>query len=238
MRRVLIGLLLMLCAVTGVFARAEEVVVREGGNVPRLYPLHHLDGMEALLEVQATYPDSMLPGVEMRPERTGDTAFLRVMAPASTQEAIAKILAEKDVPPPSVTLQVIFLDALDASLPTPELQGGASAALKDVRTLFPFKGYRVRHTAVFPASRQAGASLGNEFFLRLDARPGTTGGVEVGSLEIQRGNQRDGLTSLLGTSFSIRKGETVVLGTSLVPANVNVGPDVPRALVVLVTALP
>jgi len=234
MRRAQVGILLVcFSAATGVFARADEA-----GNVPRLYPLHHLDGMQAMLEVQAGYPDSMLPGVEMRPERTGDTSFLRVNAPSAIQDAIARILAEKDVAAPSVTLQVVFLDAMDASLPAPDLLGGANSALKDVRTLFPFKGYRVRHTAVFPASRQAGASLGNEFFLRLDARPGITGSVEVSTFEIQRGNQREGLTSLLGTSFSIRKGETVVLGTSLVPANVNVGPDVPRALVVLVTALP
>jgi hypothetical protein len=173
----------------------------------------------------------------MRPERTGDVDFLRVLASPADHEAIARILAEKDVPPPSVTLQVLLLEAMDASLPAPELPGGAASALKDVRELFPFKGYRLRHTAVIPASRHGSASLGDEFLVRIDARPGTTGSIEVPSLEVMKGKPQLGLIGLLGTSFTMRRGETVVLGTSLVPATEKVDPDVPRALVVLVTAL-
>jgi hypothetical protein len=218
--------------------RHRQETAGEAGNVPRLYPVHHLDPMQALLEVQAAYPDSMAPGVDMRPERTNDASFLRVTAPPAAQEAIARILSEKDVAAPSVTLQVVLLDALDASLPAPDLPGGASAALKDVRSLFPFKGYRIRHTAAFPASRQAGASLGNEFVIRVDARPGVSGSVEVSGLTLFKGQPKEGMVDMLTTSFSIRRGETVVLGTSLVPANANVNADVPRALVVLVTALP
>ena len=118
-------------------------------------------------------------------------------------EAIARILAEKDVAPPAVTLQVILLEALDAPLPAPELAGGAQSALAEVKALFPFKGYRQRHSAVIPAARSSMASLGNEFSVRLDARPQSTGTVEVPAFELVRTAPEHPPTQLLGTSFSM-----------------------------------
>lgn len=234
MRRLLVSLILVgLFASLGVAAREDE-----SGMITRLYPLHHLDGLRAMLELQVSYPESMRPGVQMHQELASGATFLRVVGSPADHEAIARFLAERDVPAPLVLLQFILLDAVDATLPAPDLPGGASGALKDVRTLFPFKGYRVRHTATLPASIHAGASLGNEYVLRLDARPNTTGSVEVTSFEVMQGTAKGGLTSALSSSFSIRRGETVVLGTSVVAATEKVDPEAARALVVLVTALP
>lgn len=235
MRRVS-TVIVLVCALAGGLlpARAEE----EAAKVARLFPLQNLAPERAMLEVQAVYPES-ISRVEMRPERANDASFLRVIGAPKDMEAIARILAEKDVAPPAVTLQVILLEAVDAALPAPELAGGAQTALAEVKALFPFKGYRQRHMAVIPAARSAMASLGGEFGVRLDARPQNTGNVEVPAFELVRTPARDAPgAQLLGTSFSMKRGETVVLGTSLVPATAKVDADVPRALVVLVTALP
>ncbi|HET9300182.1 MAG TPA: hypothetical protein VFO11_09555 [Candidatus Polarisedimenticolaceae bacterium] len=235
MRRVGIVIVLV-CALAGgpLPARAEE----DAAKVARLFPLQNLAPERAMLEVQAVYPES-ISRVEMRPERANDASFLRVIGAPKDMEAIARILAEKDVAPPAVTLQVILLEAVDVSLPAPELAGGAQSALAEVKALFPFKGYRQRHMAVIPAARSAMASLGSEFGVRLDARPQSTGNVEVPAFELVRTPARDAPgAQLLGTSFSMKRGETVVLGTSLVPATAKLDADTPRALVVLVTALP
>jgi hypothetical protein len=222
-------------AASAVPLRAAE---EESEKVSRLYPLQNLDAGRAMLEVQAAYPES-IQRVSMHPERAADASFLRVVGPPADQEAIARILREKDVAPPPVTLQVILLEAVDVPLPMPELAGGAQSALKEVKALFPFKGYRQRHTAVVRAARSAMASLGDEYGVRLDARPQPSGTVEVPGFELVRTPSATAEASqLLGTSFSIRRGETVVLGTSLVPATAKLDPEVPRALVVLVTALP
>ena len=232
MRRATFAIVLVcVLAVCGVGARAEE-----SGKVTRVYPLQTLDPLRAQFELEVAYPAAA--GMEMVAERTGEANYLRVVAPAADQEAIAKILAEKDVAPPAVSLQVILLEALDAPVPGPDLPGGAQNALKDVRSLFPFKGYRQRHTAVVPAARNAMASLGNEFGVRLDARPQGSGTVSVAGFELVRTLPEKAPVQLLGTSFSIKRGETVVLGTSLLPATAKADPDTPRALVVLVTALP
>lgn len=233
MRRLLLAVFsLFVCAAVLAPARADE-----SANVTRVYPLANLEPIDAVFLVQSTYPQALAPGVEVRPERSPNGGYLRVVAPIADQEAIARIVAEKDAPPPQVTLQVILLDALDAALPAPDLPGGAAGALKDVRSLFPFKGYRVRHTAVVPANREAQVDLGREFFLEAQAKADASGRVQVPAFSVtaMRG---EGKHRLIGTSFTLQRGETVVLGTSLVPATAKVDADTPRALVVLVTALP
>lgn len=235
MRRV--GIAIVLCSVLAIGIFPARTADEDVAKVARLYPLQNLDPARAVLEVQAAYPES-ITRVEMHPERASDASYLRVIGPSKDIEAIARILAEKDVAPPGVTLQVILLEAVDTPLPAPELAGGAQSALKEVKALFPFKGYRARHTAVIPAARSAMASLGSEYGVRLDARPQSTGNVEVPGFELVRTPPERAPVQLLGTSFSMKRGETVVLGTSLVPATAKVDADVPRALVVLVTALP
>ncbi|HEX5043840.1 MAG TPA: hypothetical protein VFV75_13095 [Candidatus Polarisedimenticolaceae bacterium] len=236
MRRV--GIAILLCCVLVAGSLTVRAAESESDKVARLFPLQNMEPERAMLEVQAAYPES-ITRVEMQPQRASGASYLRVIGPAREMEAIARILAAKDVAPPAVSLQVILLEAVDAPLPAPDLPGGAQSALAEVRALFPFKGYRQRHTAVIPAARSAMASLGNEFGVRLDARPQSTGNVEVPGFELVRTPARDVPgAQLLGTSFSMKRGETVVLGTSLVPATAKVDADVPRALVVLVTALP
>jgi len=235
MRRV--GIAIVLCSVLAIGILPARTSDEDVAKVMRLYPLQNLDPARAMLEVQAAYPES-ITRVEMRPERASDASYLRVEGSPKDIEAIARILAEKDVAPPAVTIQIILLEALDTPLPAPDLPGGAQKALADVKALFPFKGYRTRHTAVVPASRSAAASLGGEFIIQMDARPQSSGTVEVPQFGLVSTPAKDPHTPLLATSFSIKRGETVVLGTSLVPATAKVDPDTPRALIVLVTALP
>jgi hypothetical protein len=98
----------------GLRVRAEE-----SDKVTRVYPLHYLDPFRAQLELEVAYPAAT--GAEMKPERTGDASYLRVLASPADQDAIARILAEKDTAPLPVTLQVILLEAMDAPGPAPEL---------------------------------------------------------------------------------------------------------------------
>ena len=230
MRRILCLALLILVAPLP--SAAEE-------NVTRIYPLKNLEPVDAVFLVQSAYPNALDPGVEVRPERSPNGGYLRVVAPPRDQEAIMKILAEKDATPRPLTLQVTLLDALDAALPAPELPAGASGALEDVRALFPFKGYRVRHSAVVPANREAQVEMGEEFFVEAVTRPSldASGRVAVPSFAVYSIEPDRSRSKLIVTSFAISRGETVVLGTSLTSA-AKAGGDVPRALVVLVTALP
>lgn len=234
MRRLLLAVFSLMVLVAGL----APVRADESASVTRVYPLANLEPIDAVFLVQSTYPPALAPGVEVRPERSPNGGYLRVVAPLADQEAIARIVAEKDAPPPQVTLQVILLDALDASLPAPELPGGAAGALKDVRSLFPFKGYRVRHTAVIPANREAQVDLGGEFFLEAQAKADASGRVQVPAFTVTTAMRGEARNRLIGTSFTLQRGETVVLGTSLVPATAKVDADTPRALIVLVTALP
>jgi hypothetical protein len=233
MRRVLLATLISVFACGLALARADAPE-----NVTRVYPLENLEPIDAVLLVQASYPGALAPGVEVRPERSPNGGYLRVVAPLAEQEAIARILEEKDVPAPLVTLQVILLDALDASLPAPELPGSAASALKDVRTLFPFKGYRLRHSAVVPANREAQVEMGKEFYLEVQTRADASGTVQVPAFSVTSIAIGGARSRLIGTSFALKRGETVVLGTSLVPATAKLDAETSRALVVLVTALP
>src|SRR6185503_1068348 len=100
-------------------------------------------------------------------------------------------------------------------------------------TLFPFKGYAIRHTALLGTGVKAMARLGTDYIVTMSAEP-----LEQKAFFIRGFNVRgaDG-QPILANDFPIKVGETVVLGMSRSrPAAPD--PEAPRALIVLVTALP
>ena len=206
-------------------ARADEPA-----RVMRVYELHNVRSSDAFMKVQSACPECLDAGMDIKPE--GD--FLRVNAPQNVQERVAKLLAELDVPPPQARFLVVFLDALDKSLPPPELPPTVRTALDDVRTLFPFKGYAIRHTALLNTGVHAFARVGGEYDVTMSAEPREGKTFFVRGFMVRRASSD---TTILANEFPIRVGETVVLGMSRSrPAAPD--PEAPRALIVLVTALP
>lgn len=174
--------------------------------------------------------------------------FLDVRAEPAVQEKIARLLAKQDTQPRTHGFQIVLLAA--SAKPSSgglEVPANVRKALADLKGFLPFKSYEVLdtawlngtqdrsmearlvdrqgagylvalqfHDAGSPADRTLFADV---FRLRAEAfKP-------QGSTEVRPGG------SLIDTSFGVKEGETIVVGTS----RVNGSND---ALVVLVTAAP
>ena len=224
------GRIVLLAAILPALATARA---EESTGVQRVYQVYNVDAGDAILRVQARCPDCLTSVIQMAPDGR-DRDFIRVFAPLPEQEKIARLIADVDVAPPKVRFQVIFLDAFDKSLPPPELPAIARPALDDVRTLFPFKGYAVRHIAQLNTGVRAFARVGNDYDLAMSAEPREAKSFYVRNFLVRRAGSD---SAVLANDFPIRLGETVVLGTSqALPA--APAADAPRALIVLVTAVP
>jgi hypothetical protein len=180
------------------------------------------------------------------PNRKG---FLEVGAAPAVQEKVARALAKMDTRPPSRSLQILLLSASmkpGAGSATPEIPENAQKALADIRKFLPFKSYQLVDAAWLtateeePAQGRLAGSGGANYRVQLRFR---SGDPEAGSLFLdafELGQEmvvqtKDGphydVRRLIDTSFNVKVGETVVVGTSRAD-----GAD--GALVVLLTAAP
>jgi hypothetical protein len=187
----------------------------------------------------------------------GDTTlkgFLDVRADAATHERISRALAKADAAPLTQSFQLLLL-AASAKPATggPEVPEGARKALADLRSFLPYKSYQLldsiwlrttqdKGTDARVVGREgAGYNLRMRFrttagedlfvdFFTLSEEPGVPRPVSEGSKEGQ-GRAPRAPRDLISTSFSLKKGETIVVGTSKID-----GSD--EALVVLLTAVP
>lgn len=173
--------------------------------------------------------------------------FIAVNADAPTQARVSAALAAARQVPAAQVFQVTIVEAMNngdrglGDVPEP-----ARAALDDARTFLPFNGYSLLGTAVMrtndsasamvpgPGTRELSCDLrfensvtreGREIVLRrfsLSRMPPRTsdGSYVEGASAVQ----------ILDTSFGMKPGETVVVGTSKIE-----GAD--KALVVLLTAI-
>jgi hypothetical protein len=186
----------------------------------------------------------------------GDTTlkgFLDVRSDAATHERVARALAKADASPSTQSFQLLLLAAGPKPASVEEVPEGARKALADLRGFLPYKGYQLldsswlRATQDKPTEARVVGRQGAGYNLKLRFR--TTGndelfvdsfslGEEPGmpwpASEATKGTApraprapRD----LISTSFSLKKGETIVVGTSKID-----GSD--EALVVLLTAVP
>lgn len=171
---------------------------------------------------------------------------LTVTADADTHARIAAAIAAAEAVPSSQVFQVILLQAEnngDSGLA--KLPAQARRALTDAREFLPYNGYQMLGSALLrtdararsivngPDGQDYSASLtyrdsvtrdGHQLVLRqfaLDKRVQVSG---------DDGEERIESMPILGTSFSMKPGETVIVGTSKLE-----GAD--RALVVLLTAV-
>ncbi len=163
---------------------------------------------------------------------------------------LAELLGARDVPPPTQEFRVILLSASDNGA-MPELPDGAREAMDDVLSVLPYSGYELIDSGWLRTASYASTSLGTmgsfQVEMRFHGDPQGVEGLMIEHFELshrpihytgmgggQTGEIPQALLGdarhLLGSSFGIHIGETVVVGTSR--ANGGTG-----ALVVLLTAL-
>jgi hypothetical protein len=179
------------------------------------------------------------------PARKG---YLEVSADAAVQEKIARLLARDDKALGNQNLQILLLAAGTKTPATGlEVPENAQKALADLKKFLPFKSYQLVDAAWLsategqPVQGRLQGSGGAVYQVKLRFR--TMGDRKAPSLfidafqlsqemvvQMKEGPKYDN-RQLLQTTFSLKEGETIVVGTSKAD-----GAD--GALVLLLTAMP
>ena len=184
--------------------------------------------------------------------------YLEVLAEAAVHEKIARALAQEDGVPRTQSFQVLLLHAgSNAGSSGMEVPANAQKALSDLKGFLPFKNYQLLDALWMRATqdritegRAMAGRGGPEYMVRLRFR--NVGKAEDRNLFVDtfwlreeaatpRPPESDKKESspvapkpsrdVISTSFNLKTGETIVVGTSKVD-----GAD--EALVVLLTAVP
>jgi hypothetical protein len=218
---------------------------------PVRYEIHFMDLHAAEVLAWDQCPAALKERCQINATSTQDprVKYLDVMADSATHERIARALVKADSAPRTQVFQAVLLAASNRTGGTaPALPAGAEKALADIRGLLPFKGYEQLDSALLRTTSTVEGNLvgrdGRLYRVRLHFR--AVGGEDSKDLfvdqfdlredpslppakaeEKERRSQRD----LISTSFSLQKGETIVVGTSKSDAG-------DEALVLLLTAVP
>jgi len=178
----------------------------------------------------------------------GDTSlkgFLEVRSDSATHERITRALAKADAAPLTQSFQLLLLAAsTHKAAGEPEMPASAQKALADLRGFLPYKDYKLLDSSWLRATQDRvtnGRVVGRQdTAYRVKLRFRITGNdqmfVDAFELNEEPSGPRPGVAphaprDLISTTFSLKKGETIVVGTSKVD-----GSD--EALVVLLTAVP
>jgi hypothetical protein len=174
---------------------------------------------------------------------TDEHGELSVIADAATQRKIAQVLAREDSAPFTQAFQLVLLLADSQPGDPPSLSKNAQKAIDDLHGFFPYKGYHLLDTAWLRTTDSARARLvgkdGISYAANLVYQG--TGSGENRQLFVRQFHMEEEMSpaiqkagrvprSLISTSFGLKVGETLVVGTSKL--------DGGDALVLLVTALP
>jgi hypothetical protein len=187
----------------------------------------------------------------------GDTSlkgFLEVRSDSATHERIARALAKADAAPLTQSFQLLLLAAsTHKGAGEPDVPASAQKALADLRGFLPYKDYKLLDSTWLRATQDRateGRVVGrgdqgytvklrfrttgsDQMFLdhfELDEElmmPRPDSAAKKGEPAAAPHAPRD----LISTSFSLKKGETIVVGTSKIDGS-------EEALVVLLTAVP
>jgi hypothetical protein len=178
--------------------------------------------------------------------QVGGRNFLEVGAEPAVQEKVARALAKSDVRPETQRFQLLLLAAtLKAGGSGPEIPANAEKALNDLKKFLPFKSYQLVDAAWLSGTEgevtqgRLAASGGGAYEVKLrfqeSGDPNTLfmDHFDLGQemvVQTKDGPHFD-TRRLIETTFSLKQGETVVVGTSKADGNDG-------ALVVLLTAVP
>jgi hypothetical protein len=225
---------LALAAAAGLPVRAAVV---------RTYPVRHLNPDDAVMAVQVKLP-GLRPDCRLMQDRAKDPRSSGIqgviLAECTTDAMFSKIeaaLAAVDVAPPTQRFHVAVLGASRKEGTMPDLPPGEAKALADFRKVMTYKSFAVEAETVLQVNDRARMQLNNiydlEVVLANDSNAG--GSIIVRKFELRAAAAQvsktgaQSVTTYIETSFSLEKGETIVLGTSVSDQ---------QARVVLVTALP
>jgi hypothetical protein len=208
------------------------------------YTVRHLDPTDALMALNVRVPSlgqecRITPIQAKDPASAGVRGYLEVTC--STEAIQSKIQAALDVidaPPPTLRFHVAVMTASRKDGPMPDVSAGEAKALNDFKKVMTYKSFQVEAETVLQSNFDAQGQLNGNYQLQLSVNPNTAGGdsIDVRSfllrgteLQTTPSSPQTFYTTYIQTSFSIKRGETVVLGTSVSDQ---------QARVVLVTALP
>jgi hypothetical protein len=207
------------------------------------YPVRHLVPDDAVLLIRSSVPEAAqtctfnADHVRDR-ERAGIQGVVAVSCESETAQArVKEALAAIDVPPPTHRFHIAVLAASRKEGPTPELPPGEAKALADFRKVMTYRSFQMEAETVLQTERGAEARFEPyvvELHIDQSSRGGDSIDVRMFKLRGATPQQLGGPNSLtypsyIETSFSIKGGETLVLGTTVSDQ---------QARVVLVTALP
>ncbi len=209
------------------------------------FPVRHLDPTDALMAVNVRVPGlsqscRVTPVQARDPSSVGLRGVLEVSCGSDFEAMKTKIqaaLAEVDVSAPTHRFHIAVLAASRKDAPMPDVSAGETRALNDFKKVMPYKSFQIEAETILQSDRDAQTQLNGSYTLALDINPNTASGdsIDVRRLQLQAVNPQVDSTGAqshpvyIATSFSIKKGETIVLGTSMSDQ---------QARVVLVTALP
>ncbi|HEX3526716.1 MAG TPA: hypothetical protein VH988_06590 [Thermoanaerobaculia bacterium] len=211
------------------------------------YEVHHLNihAAEALAWEQC--PAAVKERCQVAALSTHGVTFMDVNADSATHERIVQALVKADSVPPTQVFQAVLLAASNRpGAAMPDLPPGAQKALADIRGLLPFKSYEQLDGTLLRTTEDAEGHLvghdGRQYRIRLSFEP--AGAPGSGELFVERFQLLEEMSfpaakttdkaprtprDLISTSFGLKRGETIVVGTSKSDAG-------DEALVLLLTA--
>ncbi|MDX1388015.1 MAG: hypothetical protein R3344_02440 [Acidobacteriota bacterium] len=225
---------------------AIPALAQDDDYVERVYPVFYLDLRYAKLLIEEKFPEIF----ELDPHRVyikeegvpqsgggerNPQGYLRIFVDPASHEKVAMILDIYDAPPRDQLFQIHLIGTTQEPAKI-ALPSKAKAALDDLREFFPenWAGYRLIDSTLIKTSHRGMAEL-EDYIVQLRFRghrdpdnPMHVEGFSLLSKWDREGKQNN--NELIGTSFYITPGETVVVGTS----KLNGGDE---ALIVLVTAI-
>jgi hypothetical protein len=220
------------------------IATGSGAALAASYPIRHLDPTDALMALNVRVPGMgqdcrSTPSPARDPASAGVRGFLEITCTTDAiQMKIQAALEAVDVSAPTHRFHVAVLAASRREGPVPDVAPGEVKALNDFKKVMPYKGFQVEAETVLQSDGQAQTQLNSNYVLELVINATNGGGdsIDVRRFQLRGSNvqtvgsgSQTYYTNYIETSFSIKKGETVVLGTSVSDQ---------QARVVLVTALP
>ena len=245
-----LGLAALLLA-SSPLAAAQQAEAQGSSRSSVRYEIRFLDlhAAEVLAWDQCVQKDQCRVAAATLPGDTTRRGYLDVLADSPIHEKIARALAQADAGPRTQSLQILLLSAAlkPSTTAGPEVPENAQKALNDLKKFLPFKSYQLVDAAWMSATEgqiaQARLAGSNGAAYKVALRFRSTGGSEPRSLFVDafeleqemvvqmKEGPKFGGRDLINTTFSIKEGETIVVGTSKAD-----GAD--GALVVLLTAVP
>ncbi len=217
----LLGLALVLACAAPAMAQQEQD--RSDWELA-FYEIHYADRLELWQEL--LFRSRAKKDLEVN--QIGGTK-LQVYASRATQAEIKHLIKKRDKAPEAHEFQVVLLKASTRPNGAPAtLTPHAQKALADLRGFLPYKSYSWMDSAPLRVISAASVRLAASYELGFQIR----GNPESGFAAEFRLSQRidDKSVVYIASDLTIRKGETVVVGTSKINSE--------TALVVLLTALP